>query len=373
MSDDSYLEGGRELVPETAPMRYHWFRDPRMSLAARGLLSFIVTHSPKYRLTVRQMIKETKTGKQAVYTALAELVELEYIARDQERTSGNRFGKTRYLYGPALFDQLYTRNWGKQDDHAHSDDSDDSDSVGGSMDKTAGQTASQDPGSGFPVSGSSASGKPDHKEVKDLEVKSSRDETPSPPSPPEDVSNGSTVVAEQGGEKDPEKIQEQALDVLEDLLSDLPKIRRPQGSAWSDVVDLVAAKLTEGWSVNNLPLALSGSFKGVGSVAGVLRHRIAKLGPPPPPKPRPAAVEYVPGRPEDDGESDRLLAAGRLDREAARAVAQAATEAAPTIRKGTRKGTRKTGRPGGESATVHGVVGEASESVSAGSASAPGR
>ena len=65
-----------------------WLRDRALSLKAKGLLAYIVSHTESYALTVEQMINDTKEGRVAVQAALRELQEHRYLRRTAIRRQG---------------------------------------------------------------------------------------------------------------------------------------------------------------------------------------------------------------------------------------------------------------------------------------------
>jgi hypothetical protein len=167
----------------------HWFRDPRLTGKAKGYMGYIATHSPKYRLTIEQLIAEMKEKRDAVYAGLEELVEFGYLLRTQARGDGGKLGEVDYHFGPAAYAQQYERAWVQKD-------------------KTPGQTASGKSGSGpdqgkqeetpgQTASGFSASGKTDSKKTNALEDQEKKNPpTPraaEPPAPP-------VAEAETGGD-----------------------------------------------------------------------------------------------------------------------------------------------------------------------------
>jgi hypothetical protein len=171
----------------------HWFRDPRLSGKAKGYMGYIATHSPKYRLTVEQLIAEMKESKDAVYAGLTELVNLQYLVRTQGNEAGS-FAEVDYRFGPAAFEQQYVRAWkGSPKKKPTTGEAQDN--------ETAGQTGSGKPGSGhdqgeqgvsaggtasgFSGSGKPASGKPDTKKYQGKEDQGLEDqEEDNPPTPP---------------------------------------------------------------------------------------------------------------------------------------------------------------------------------------------
>lgn len=160
----------------------HWFRDPRLSLKAKGLLGYFKGHKPGYRLTVEQMIAETKDGKDAIYTALGELRTLGYVERVRETAKG-KVVSISYKWGPAAYEQQYERAWGTQP-------TDTAESGKGGV--SAGQTTSGKSGSGKTGSGNSRSGESATK--KTSTKKTSTKENQTPPTPREEEAPPAAVV-----------------------------------------------------------------------------------------------------------------------------------------------------------------------------------
>lgn len=319
----THFQDDRPLVPDTLPMRTFWFRDPRMALPERGLLSFIVTHARGYKLTVAQMIAETKSAKDAVYSSLAKLVALNYVVRHQPRNDDGSFGEITYSYGPAMFECQYERNWGPRREHRNSDDSGASSPPG---EETAAQAASGFSGSGKPASGRSgsgkpASGKPDTKTRKTKGLKPSGDPTnQTPQSPPEPNADAEAKTDGGGSDFIPDQNQmDRAGAVLDRIVRAVPVVRHPSGNARLGLVRALARHLAAGWHEDDLGEALSASFRGAGTVAKVLHWRMQhELGPPPPPPP--PVPPPVPRQPPKvvDPIGDALRAAPKLDRDVAR-------------------------------------------------------
>lgn len=83
----------------------HWTRDPRLSPAGLGLLTYICSHAASYNLTVKQMLAEHPRGITAIRSALREVEKLGYLIRTQQRRNG-RFGE--YDYEIIEFPQVTT-------------------------------------------------------------------------------------------------------------------------------------------------------------------------------------------------------------------------------------------------------------------------
>ena len=108
-----------------------WVRDVRLSRRARGLLVEIMSHRVGWHVSIRSLSKVGKEGRDAIQSALNELLEHGYIRRMQGRAFTGKFAEIEYeLCEPRTVA-------GK--------------SVHGAV-------------SGFPVSGSTVSGESAHKE-----------------------------------------------------------------------------------------------------------------------------------------------------------------------------------------------------------------
>lgn len=74
----------------------HWLRDERLSFKARGLLSYIESHTIEWKISVGWLVAHSIEGKESIRSALAELELLGYLRREQENTGG-RFGEVTYI------------------------------------------------------------------------------------------------------------------------------------------------------------------------------------------------------------------------------------------------------------------------------------
>lgn len=72
-----------------------WARDERLSRRARGLLVEVMSHRVGWHVTIRSLAKGGKEGRDAIQTALNELVENGYVRRSQPRTGG-KFEEIEY-------------------------------------------------------------------------------------------------------------------------------------------------------------------------------------------------------------------------------------------------------------------------------------
>jgi hypothetical protein len=65
-----------------------WIRDPHISYKAKGLLTYLLSHEVGYTITIGQIIRESGDGKQAVRSALEELIKAGYL--ETQRTTDER-------------------------------------------------------------------------------------------------------------------------------------------------------------------------------------------------------------------------------------------------------------------------------------------
>jgi hypothetical protein len=73
-----------------------WLRDPALSWKAKGLLSYIASHSAGHCLSVEQILAEGIDGKDAVRAGLAELERGGYLRRVKLRGEGGKITGTDY-------------------------------------------------------------------------------------------------------------------------------------------------------------------------------------------------------------------------------------------------------------------------------------
>jgi hypothetical protein len=88
----------RPVLPWTdfTPLRNCWLRDPRLSLKGKGLLGYLLSHAPGYRISQAQIIRENDDGKGSVQTGLVELAAGGYLTRTAQR-DGGRFVEDDYV------------------------------------------------------------------------------------------------------------------------------------------------------------------------------------------------------------------------------------------------------------------------------------
>lgn len=70
-----------------------WVRDTRLSFKARGLLVYLMSHTPGWNMSIRSLAKANGTGMDTVKSAVNELEELGYLQRseEQQRTEAGTF------------------------------------------------------------------------------------------------------------------------------------------------------------------------------------------------------------------------------------------------------------------------------------------
>lgn len=87
-------EGHYTMVPNT------WARDKRLTRKARGLLTELLSHRVGWKVTTKTLVSSGKEGREAVVSAIKELVELGYLRPVQERDSGKFAGVSYELSAP---------------------------------------------------------------------------------------------------------------------------------------------------------------------------------------------------------------------------------------------------------------------------------
>lgn len=294
---------GADFVDEFEPtqdfksMARWWFRDPRMTDAAKGRLAYLATHAPGYRLTMKQQVAETKTGRDAVYRHLNELIELEYLERHVVRDERGRHIETVYRWGPAIREPLYKRAWGKNGPV----DAASWESGSGQNDQPPAPAAEPDlpaswnSGSGDSGSGKTGSGKRDPKNYQGSRTTKNQATTTTsgdePPAGRGDGGSGSDRRFEEGT----------TLGAAEDILRRVQvdsgvtpgRMVNPHGRQQSELVLLLLDRLRAGWPPDLAVKRLTGAFA-KGSVFGQLRYRLQEnlAGEPPPPDHGPIRPQY---------------------------------------------------------------------------------
>jgi predicted DNA-binding transcriptional regulator len=79
-----------------------WLRDPNLSMKAKGLLVYFMTHEIGYTITLGQIEREMSDGKSAIRAAIDELVEVGYLVTQRTvKENGWNAGLAYILSEPA--------------------------------------------------------------------------------------------------------------------------------------------------------------------------------------------------------------------------------------------------------------------------------
>lgn len=73
-----------------------WARDPRTSLAAKGLLAQLLSHSPGWQVSIESLVAANVEGRHAIRTCVAQLKTAGYLVVGQQRDEGGRFAEASY-------------------------------------------------------------------------------------------------------------------------------------------------------------------------------------------------------------------------------------------------------------------------------------
>lgn len=96
-------ERGRSVRRATSPtsrfskIAHRWSRDERLSWKARGLLAWLNSHAPGFRISEKRIICAAPDGRDATRTAIRELESHGYLVRERERGSDGRLGGVDYI------------------------------------------------------------------------------------------------------------------------------------------------------------------------------------------------------------------------------------------------------------------------------------
>lgn len=92
MSGGSYVRRKRRVVDNYTQISNTLLRDPRLSLKARGLCGWLLSHSTEYRFTVESIAERNECGVDQVKSGLKELEACGYLERVELRESGRIIG-----------------------------------------------------------------------------------------------------------------------------------------------------------------------------------------------------------------------------------------------------------------------------------------
>lgn len=84
------FEANYTQIPNT------WLRDSRISLKAKGLLGYLMSHEAGYEITLDRIQRDTKDGRAAIQSAAKELVTAGYLTVTRTRNADNSYGRTRW-------------------------------------------------------------------------------------------------------------------------------------------------------------------------------------------------------------------------------------------------------------------------------------
>jgi hypothetical protein len=70
--------------------------DTRLSWKAKGLMAFLLSKPDTWEINIKNLIRQAKDGKEAVYSGINELIKFGYIVRTEFRSNG-RFSQIVYL------------------------------------------------------------------------------------------------------------------------------------------------------------------------------------------------------------------------------------------------------------------------------------
>lgn len=103
----------------TVLSNYH-FKEKRMSLKAKGLLSLMLSLPDDWNYSVSGLVKLSKDGKDSVMSALAELETFGYLTRDRTLNNKGQFSGIEYN----IFEQPQRENPISENQHADNQNSD---------------------------------------------------------------------------------------------------------------------------------------------------------------------------------------------------------------------------------------------------------
>ena len=73
-------------------------RDKRLSFAARGVLTYLLSHAHSWRMQVADLVKQSPAGRDAVYTIIRELKRFGYVRQERTRNSDGTFSWVTTVY-----------------------------------------------------------------------------------------------------------------------------------------------------------------------------------------------------------------------------------------------------------------------------------
>jgi len=71
--------------------------DPRLSWKAKGMLAYLMSKPGDWQIWVRDLVKRSADGRDAVLSGLQELIGAHYAAREQPRRANGTLGPVEYV------------------------------------------------------------------------------------------------------------------------------------------------------------------------------------------------------------------------------------------------------------------------------------
>jgi hypothetical protein len=94
----SLIRGHHSFDDEFTQIPNAWIRDNRLTLAARGLLTQLLSHSPGWKITEENLAKANGVGRMAISTMLKQLVEFGYLSKSRERERNEHGQLAGFIY-----------------------------------------------------------------------------------------------------------------------------------------------------------------------------------------------------------------------------------------------------------------------------------
>lgn len=92
------IRGHHEFDDQFTQIPNSWLRDPRLSLATKGLLAQIMSHRPGWSITLENLALANGVGRDAIRTCINQLIEVGYLSRSEERERNSMGQVAGYTY-----------------------------------------------------------------------------------------------------------------------------------------------------------------------------------------------------------------------------------------------------------------------------------
>jgi len=92
------IRGHHEFDDQFTQIPNAWLRDTRISLAAKGLLAQLLSHSPGWRISQESLASANGIGRDAIRTLINELLEAGYLGRSETRERNEKGYLGGYTY-----------------------------------------------------------------------------------------------------------------------------------------------------------------------------------------------------------------------------------------------------------------------------------